>query len=173
MHKGVLIISALMFLGLATISCNDSGKNNNVDRKATVDTSASSGKNIIYNLSSMTGHGKFLSALREGDLLETLTKEGPFTVFAPSDKAFRNISAENDSRESFTNLAAYHIVAGLIKSKDLKDGEKLKSMQGGELIVRKNKEEFTVNGVTVIERDIICSNGVIHSIDSFLPGRNP
>ena len=60
------------------------------------------------------------------------------------------------------------MVVGKIEFKDLKDGEKLKTMNGKELSVNIKYGKVSINGANIQQRDVKTSNGVIHSLDTVL-----
>lgn len=106
---------------------------------------------------------------------QLLGQEGPFTVFVPSDQAFGKLEqgvfpnlllAEN--KELLANILGHHIVPGRISFDELKDGARLTSMQGDELLVRVLAGTVTINGATVQNRDVAASNGVLHSLNAVL-----
>lgn len=76
------------------------------------------------------------------------------------------LKAENKLK--LADLLNHHVVAGNIAFKDLKDGEKLKTMNGKELSVHIKDGKVSVNGATIQQRDVKTSNGVIHSLDTVL-----
>ncbi|MFM7988963.1 MAG: fasciclin domain-containing protein, partial [Candidatus Fonsibacter sp.] len=65
-------------------------------------------------------------------------------------------------------ILLYHVVSGTAMSSDLEDGQKLKTVQGGELDVAVRDGTVTVGGAAVSAADVTCANGVIHVIDSVL-----
>src|SRR4051794_29608506 len=133
----------------------------------------------MSNITQVVKQDKYLTTLNRGvtasGLDQVLSGTGPFTLFAPSDLAFGKLEGgtmENllkaDNKLKLADLLNYHVVAGKIEFKDLKDGEKLKTMNGKELSVRTKDGKVTVNGATIQQRDLKTSNGVIHSLDSVL-----
>ena len=100
---------------------------------------------------------------------------GPFTVFAPSNLAFGKLESgimENllkpENKKELVNLLKQHAVHGKINFKDLKDGEKLKSLNDTELMVQVKNNKITIDGATIQNRDVEALNGVIHSLDAVL-----
>ena len=106
--------------------------------------------------------------------LETeLSKKGPFTVFAPTDLAFGKLTAgkltdllKPENKVKLADILNYHVVEGKTHFKDFKDGQKLKTINGKELIVKVSGSKVTVNGANVQGRDTEASNGVVHSLDA-------
>jgi uncharacterized surface protein with fasciclin (FAS1) repeats len=106
---------------------------------------------------------------------QVLSGKGPFTVFAPSDNAFGKLDKsviENllkpENKTKLTDLLNHHVVAGKINFKDLKDGEKLKTVNGRELIVHMKDGNATVDGAKIQGHDVEATNGVIHTLDSVM-----
>ena len=103
---------------------------------------------------------------------KTLSGTGPFTVFAPSDLAFEKLDKgvlENlmkpENKAKLINLINYHVVQGKIKFKEFKDGEKLQTVNGEELVVRLKDGNVIIGDAKIQGRDMQTSNGVIHSLD--------
>lgn len=106
---------------------------------------------------------------------QVLSGTGPYTVFAPSDLAFGKLESgamerllKPESKATLTVILNHHIVAGKISFKDLKNGDKLKTLNGTELSVRVIGGTVRINGGIVQNRDVETSNGVIHSLDTVL-----
>ena len=108
-------------------------------------------------------------------LNQVLSGTGPFTLFAPSDLAFGKLEGgviENllkaENKLKLADLLNHHVVAGKVEFKDLKDGDKLKTMSGKELSISIQNFKVSVNGAIIQQRDVKTSNGVIHSLDTVL-----
>ena len=110
--------------------------------------------------------------LADAGLTDTLRGAGPFTVFAPSDEAFKAVPAKTMA-ELATNKAllksvlTYHVLAGKISSVDAKNGN-VKTLQGANVAVAKAGSFVTVDEAVVTEADMAATNGVIHVIDKVL-----
>lgn len=114
-------------------------------------------------------------AVAASGLDQVLSSTGPYTVFVPSDLAFGKLERgvmeqllKPDSKAKLAGLLNHHIVDGLISYKDLKDGDKLQSLDGSNLIVRVIGDRVSINGGVVQNRDVEASNGVLHSLDTVL-----
>ena len=113
-------------------------------------------------------------ALGAADLVATLQRKGPFTVFAPTDAAFAALpegTVENllkpENKAQLTKILAYHVVPGSVLSTSLKSGD-VTSVEGSSLNVAVSAGKVTVSGANVVKADIKASNGVIHVIDKVL-----
>src|SRR6478736_2465879 len=133
----------------------------------------------MSNITQVVKQDKYLTTLNRGvmtsGLNQLLSGIGPFTLFAPSDLAVKNheggvfeglLKAEN--KLQLADLLNHHIVAGKIEFKDLKDGEKLKTINGKELSIHIKNGKVSINGAIIQQRDVETSNGVIHSLDTVL-----
>lgn len=111
------------------------------------------------------------SAIRSAGLAKTLSGEGPFTVFAPTNKAFAAIPRDQlqailKDKAKLQRLLAYHVVPGKVMAADVKEGA-VKTIQGQAVMIS-TKDGVKVGGANVVESDIAASNGVIHVIDKVM-----
>ena len=109
------------------------------------------------------------------NLDQVLSSRGPFTFFAPSDIAFQKMDSGiladlllRENANKLTDLLNLHVVQGKIPFKDLKDGEKLKTLNGKELLITIKDNNVTIDGSAIQNKDVQTSNGVIHSLDTVL-----
>jgi uncharacterized surface protein with fasciclin (FAS1) repeats len=105
-------------------------------------------------------------------LSDTLNAAGPYTVFAPSNEAFKAVPAktmEDLARhpEKLKAVLSYHVVAGKTMAADVK-GTRVKSLNGAELELSRAGEFVIVESAAVTTADIGASNGVVHVIDAVL-----
>ncbi len=125
------------------------------------------------------GAGSFktlAAALKEAGLIETLKGKGPFTVFAPTDDAFAKIPKKDldallKDKKKLTAVLTYHVLPGRVAAADvvkLKDGTKVKTVEGRELTVGNKDGKVSVDGAAVTKTDIEASNGIIHVIDTVI-----
>jgi uncharacterized surface protein with fasciclin (FAS1) repeats len=135
----------------------------------------SSDKNIVENAIAVPVFSTLVAATQAADLVTTLQGPGPFTVFAPANDAFTKLPAgtvetllQPENKAQLQGILTYHVVSGKILAADLKDGQIVKTVQGGNLKVTKIDGKVMINGATVQAADAISSNGVIHVIDSVL-----
>lgn len=106
------------------------------------------------------------------DLDQLLSSTGPYTFFAPSDLAFEKLDKglvekllESQNRAQLANLLNNHIVSGKIAFKDLKDGNKLTTVNGKELVVQEKNGVISIGDVNILPREAKISNGVMHLTD--------
>ncbi len=132
-------------------------------------------KDIVDVAIGSPDHTTLVAAVTAAGLVETLKGSGPFTVFAPTNAAFSALPAgtvdgllKPESKAALTNILTYHVVAGAVKAADLKDGQKVKTLQGEELTVSIKDGKVMINGANVTAADLSGSNGVVHVIDAVL-----
>jgi uncharacterized surface protein with fasciclin (FAS1) repeats len=119
--------------------------------------------------------GKFntlVQAVQAAGLVETLSGEGPFTVFAPTDEAFAQIPQETlqavlADKEKLTAILTYHVVPGRLMAADVVRSTQLQTVQGQSITVS-TEGGVRVDDANVIQTDIEADNGVIHVIDKVI-----
>jgi uncharacterized surface protein with fasciclin (FAS1) repeats len=104
-----------------------------------------------------------------------LSGAGPFTVFAPNDLAFEKLEKgvldnllKPENKAKLADVLNYHVVSGKVHFKDLKDGERLKTLNGKELHVHVKDGHVKIEGAAILSHDLSSSNGVIHSLDTVM-----
>jgi uncharacterized surface protein with fasciclin (FAS1) repeats len=133
----------------------------------------------MSNITQVVNAEKNMTTLKKGvhaaGLDQVLSSAGPYTLFAPSDLAFEKLDKsvlENllkpESITRLKNLINSHVVSGKINYKDLKEGEKLKTVNGGELQVHVKDGAIHIEEALIQNRDIKASNGVIHFLDTVM-----
>jgi uncharacterized surface protein with fasciclin (FAS1) repeats len=115
------------------------------------------------------------TAVKEAGLVDALSGDGPFTVFAPTDAAFAALPAGtlegllmDENIEMLKGILTYHVVPGELRAADLSDGQVLETLAGAPLRVSINDGTVMVGGATVVTPDVAASNGIAHVIDSVL-----
>lgn len=132
-------------------------------------------KNIVENAAGSADHTTLVAAVKAADLAGTLSGAGPFTVFAPTNAAFDKLPKgtvdkllKPEMKADLAKVLTYHVVPGSMMAADLKDGMKLKTVQGEELMVSIKDGKVMINGANVTIADVVSSNGVTHVIDAVL-----
>jgi len=115
-----------------------------------------------------------VTAVTAADLGDTLSSEGPYTVFAPTDDAFAALPDGlldclllEENVGALDSILTYHVVSGEVFSTDLTDGP-VETVQGEEVIVDLTDGVVLNETVNVVIADVPASNGVIHAIDGVL-----
>jgi uncharacterized surface protein with fasciclin (FAS1) repeats len=119
--------------------------------------------------------GTLVAAVKAAGLVETLKGAGPFTVFAPTDDAFKKLPAgtvedllKPENKAKLAAVLTYHVVPGKVLSADIAGKTmNVKSVQGSEIAVHATNGVM-VDGAKVVTADIMTTNGVIHVIDTVI-----
>ena len=146
---------------------------------------AGDGKTIVDVAVGNKDFGTLVAAVKAAGLVETLSGEGPFTVFAPTNDAFNKVPKETleallkpEGKEKLTAILTYHVVAGEFDAAAVvgainKNGGKfeVKTVQGGTLVASMKGKDVILtdqggNVSKVIITDVKASNGIIHAIDT-------
>ena len=100
---------------------------------------------------------------------------GPFTVFAPTDEAFAKLPPgtvedllKPENKAKLQSILTYHVVSGKVLAKDVMKMHAAKTVNGQDVTVKTVKGSVMVGNAKVTKTDIMCSNGVIHVIDTVL-----
>jgi len=116
-----------------------------------------------------------VAAVQAAGLVDTLKGAGPFTVFAPTDDAFAKLppgTVENllkpQNKAKLAAILTYHVVSGNVMAADVMKMKMAKTVNGQQLIIKAGMGSVMVNNAKVVKTDIVCSNGVIHVIDTVL-----
>ena len=116
-----------------------------------------------------------VTAVQKAGLAKTLKGDGPFTVFAPSDQAFKNFwpgTLQNllkpENKDKLELLLTYHVVSGKVKSKKAMKLGSVVPLSGGSLKLSVKDKELFINYAKVVKADVKASNGIIHVIDHVL-----
>lgn len=173
-----LAVGALTFA-----ACGSDGDNASTTVPAdTTDGSSSStsveeyydGGTIVDVASEAGQFDTLVAAVGAAGLAETLSSEGPFTVFAPTDDAFAALPDGlvdalllPENVEVLQNILTYHVLGTEVPSADVVSGDVL-TLEGEPIRIAVTGDGVTVNAASVIAVDVNASNGVIHVIDSVL-----
>jgi uncharacterized surface protein with fasciclin (FAS1) repeats len=128
----------------------------------------------IASAADHAGYCTFAAALRATSHMQILEGDGPFTVFAPNDAAFRSISTAPLDRlldgdpELLLLVLGYHFAPGMVSAARFQ-GKRIRAVMhaGGDTIID-GRTGLRVNAAHVIEPDIAASNGIIHGLDAVL-----
>lgn len=132
-------------------------------------------KNIVETAEADGRFTSFVAAMKAADLNETLSDpDSTFTVFAPTDDAFRNLSDGTmdallkDPQGDLLQILLYHMVSEKLMAEDLRKLTSAETLQGGSLPISVSDSTLRVDGEKVIITDLECSNGVIHGLDTVM-----
>ncbi|MBV9389459.1 MAG: fasciclin domain-containing protein [Chroococcidiopsidaceae cyanobacterium CP_BM_ER_R8_30] len=138
--------------------------------------SPATSQNIVDVAASNSSFSTLVQAVKAAGLTSTLSSNGPYTLFAPTDTAFAALpkgTLQNllkpANKQKLVKILTYHVVLGDITSSQLKSGS-FKTLEGSPVTVKVNSTDntVTVNKAKVTQADIPASNGVIHAINKVL-----
>ena len=175
--KSVLVLSALLATTSASFADVMVGGQNMM-----------ASKDIIDNAVNSADHTTLVAAVKAADLVATLKSKGPFTVFAPTNAAFKQLPAgtvetllKPENKASLTKVLTYHVVSGrydfMAMSNEIKQHKgtaELTTVSGGKLKLMMNGSHNIIvldesgNTANVSTYDVVQSNGVINVIDTVL-----
>jgi len=134
---------------------------------------------IVDVASGSSDFSTLVQAVTAAGLDDTLSGQGPFTVFAPTNEAFAKLPASTlesllkpENKQKLTDILTYHVIPSKVMAADVTSGT-VKTVNGEELTFAVNGSNVTItdgqgNTVNVVKTDIPTSNGVIHAIDGVL-----
>ena len=144
-------------------------------------------KTIVENASNAENLSTLVAAVKAAGLVETLSGEGPFTVFAPDNAAFEKLPAgtveellKPENKDQLTQILTYHVVpakatadAAMGMIEDDGGEHPAKTVSGGMVTLKMDGDNIVVvdesgNEATVTQADVMQSNGVVHVIDTVL-----
>lgn len=127
-------------------------------------------ENILETLQDRLDATAFIKGLKESNLLEMLDERGPFTVLAPINQAFENLSENKEElfldQELLKDIMSQHIVIGNYTAQSLKEMDEVVTLGNFNLAIELHNEGLIVGSSKIIEADIKCSNGYIHIVDT-------
>jgi uncharacterized surface protein with fasciclin (FAS1) repeats len=153
----------------------EQSKNTSANQQGST-THAAPMKNIVEMAIAAGNFTTLVAGIKAAGLNDTLTGRGPFTVFAPTDEAFKKLpsgawDALLRDTAKLKAVMSYHVITGHVLAQDFKSGD-LMTVQGSPLTAVVSSSDVQVNGAHVRQRDITASNGVIHVIDAVIMPRN-
>lgn len=176
----MLLFAAMLVVGLSACGGGEATDDSeNSDDMANEDDAPAMTEDSLTIVDIAADDARFttlVTALDSTDLVSSLSGDGPFTVFAPTNEAFEAlpdgaledlIGAEDKSQ--LESILLYHVVEGSTMSGDLADGEQMvPTLQGDDLTIEVSDEGVMVGDAQVVEADIEAANGVIHVVDGVL-----
>ena len=136
---------------------------------------AQQSKNIVDTAIAAGSFTTLAKALTAADLVDTLKGPGPFTVFAPTDKAFAKLPAgtldnllKPENKDKLRRILTYHVVPGKVVAADVVKVSSAKTVSGDSLPIQVNGSMVMAGKARVVKTDVGASNGVIHVIDTVL-----
>jgi transforming growth factor-beta-induced protein len=182
--RTVLSLALVVLSSTASVACDDDESTTSTPTPAPSGTGTGSGtsggapaaeKDIIATAEGAGQFGTLVAAVRAADLEATLKGAGPFTVFAPTDDAFKALPPgtvedllKPENKAKLTAILTYHVVAGSVPSSEAVKLSTAKTVNGKDLTLSTANGGLEVNGAKVVTADVKASNGIIHIIDKVI-----
>jgi uncharacterized surface protein with fasciclin (FAS1) repeats/plastocyanin len=183
--KKLFVVLAILFIGILIAGCTSQPPAPVTPTPTPVSTPVPTTAPVVKTIfDTAVADGRFttlVAAVQAAKLNGTLNSAGPFTVFAPTDDAFKKLpngtvaTLLKDPEGNLKQILLYHVVSGNLMANDLMNLTYAKTVQGDNITITSKNGTLMVNGAKVIIADIKCSNGVIHVIDSVIlpPEKKP
>jgi uncharacterized surface protein with fasciclin (FAS1) repeats len=132
-------------------------------------------RSLMNNATANRDLATFTALLNSSNVVRNLSGTGPYTLFAPAEKAFKALPGSSleelmkpENQEQLQQLLNNHIIAGKLTTEDLQDGAILKTAAGQQLKVSKRNGQVRINGALIEDPDGMSSNGILHVINKVL-----
>ncbi len=120
-------------------------------------------------------HTTLVAALKQAELVTSLSNAGPFTVFAPTNAAFDKVDKAtiealmtDEKKEDLQNILQYHVTVSALKAEYFQDGQVLGMVNGDNVTVSIKNGKILLNNSATIVASVPAANGIVHVIDGVL-----
>ena len=134
-----------------------------------------SAKDVVKIAAGSKDHTTLVAAIKQADLVNSLSNAGPFTVFAPTNAAFDKVPKEtldnlmkDENRAQLQDILQYHVYVGSLKIEWMEDGQTFNQVNGANITVTKKDGKVMINNTATVIASIPAANGIIHVIDAVL-----
>lgn len=183
--KKIIKISSVFLIAIF-VSCNNGSEKTNDSSTVEEETAPLGGqenvkddvsqKDVVKIAMSSPDHTTLVAALKQADLVTSLSNAGPFTVFAPTNAAFDKLPKgtveglmKDDKKDALTEILYYHVFVSALQPDYFKDGQTLNMVDGSDLKISVDSNgKVMLNGKATILQSIPASNGMIYIIDEVL-----
>lgn len=138
-------------------------------------TDNESQKDIVKVAVGSAAHTTLVAAVKAADLVDVLANTGPFTVFAPTNDAFKKLPAgtvdnllKPANKEALRDVLQYHVAVAVYRPDMLKDGMTLQMANGDNMKITVKDGKITLNGVATVVATVPAANGIVHVVDGVL-----
>ena len=166
-------------------SCNNSSTSQNEQTSTDNNTTVPGGqenvndtisqKDVVKVAVGSKDHTTLVAALKQADLVTSLSNAGPFTVFAPTNAAFDALPKgtvddlmKPEKKEDLQNILQYHVTLSAMKAESFQDGQTLGMVNGDNVTVSVKDGKVTLNNNVHIIASVQASNGIVHIVDGVL-----
>ncbi|MCC6841354.1 MAG: fasciclin domain-containing protein [Flavobacteriales bacterium] len=135
-------------------------------------------RNVVQVAVASPDHSTLVTAVKTADLVNALSNAGPFTVYAPTNAAFEALPAgtvegllKPEKKDALVDILQYHVAVGVYKPENMKDGQVLGMVNGGNATFQVKDGQVMINGAKIVAV-VPAANGLVCVIDKvILPGQ--
>lgn len=175
-HIFLLVVAAALVLSACAPAATSTPTQPPMPTATPVPPTATPAPKTIVDIAVADGRfSTLVTAVQAAGLVETLSGEGPFTVFAPTDDAFAKLPKETlenllkpENKDQLVKVLTYHVVPGKVMASDVVKLSEAQTAAGEPIAIKVEGNKVFVNDAQVILTDIEASNGVIHVIDTVI-----
>lgn len=167
-------MAAVMASGLSLTACSNEKQEDNAGGETTGGEQKAEMKSIVDIAVGDENFSTLVSLLKKAELVETLSGDGPFTVFAPTNAAFEKVDAATlealgNDPEALKNVLLYHVVSGSkVMAETAVTLDEAEMANGSKAMIEVRDGTAYIADAKISSTDIEASNGVIHVIDSVM-----
>ncbi|MEO8961371.1 MAG: fasciclin domain-containing protein [Ginsengibacter sp.] len=182
--KKIFPLATLLIITVM-LSCNSGTQTTNETTSAPDASSTAGGqenvkddvsqKDVVKIAMSSPDHTTLVAALKQAGLVSSLSNAGPFTVFAPTNEAFKKLPAgtvedlmKDANKDKLVDILHYHVFVSALQPDYFKDGQTLNMVSGEDMKVNVTNANVLLNGKAHIISSIPASNGIVYVIDEVL-----
>lgn len=130
-------------------------------------------KNIVETAVANEQFSTLVSLVKSAGLVDALSSEGPFTLFAPTNEAFAKLPASTleslkKDKQKLASILKYHVVSGKVPASKVVALSTANTLEGSAVRIDSSKGGVMIDQASVTSTDIMTSNGIIHVIDKVL-----
>lgn len=180
-----IIVLLFVSIFLVNSSCNNSSTTQDEQVSSGEKTSVPGGqenvndtisqKDVVKVAVGSKDHTTLVAALKQADLVTSLSNAGPFTVFAPTNAAFDALPKgtvddlmKPEKKEDLQNILQYHVLLSAMKAESFQDGQTLSMVNGDNVTVSVKDGKVILNNNVHIIASVQASNGIVHIVDGVL-----
>jgi len=165
-------------------SCTNAQKESEQPAGVAAETPASGGQsavsddestpNVVKVAVGSKDHTTLVTAVQAADLVNALSNNGPFTVFAPTNAAFDALPAgtvegllKPEKKDALADILQYHVYVGVLNLENLQDGQVLGMVNGGNATIHVTDGKYMINDAHIVA-SVPASNGIVHVLDKVI-----
>ncbi|MDT8897983.1 fasciclin domain-containing protein [Thermanaerothrix sp. 4228-RoL] len=175
-HIFLLLVAAVLVISACAPAATPESTQPPMPTATPVPPTATPAPQTIVDIAVADGRfSTLVAAVQAAGLVETLSGEGPFTVFAPTNDAFAKLPKETldnllkpENKDQLVKILTYHVVPGKVLASDVVKLSEAQTVAGEPITIKVEGDKVFINDAQVIITDIEASNGVIHVIDTVI-----